>query len=71
MTNKPQPRKIDPEKVRYQLDKLITAIWGVAEDEIAEEMKASHKKSTTESHTQPLSMPLTINRNPRLQDPKP
>lgn len=41
MTNQPQTRKIDPEKVRYQLDKLVAAIWGVAEDEIAEEMKAA------------------------------
>ena len=39
MTKQPQPRKIDPEKIAYQLDKLVAAIWGVAEDEIAEEMK--------------------------------
>ena len=41
MTKQPQPRKLDPEKIRYQLDKLVAAIWGVAEDEIAEEMRAS------------------------------
>jgi len=44
MTNQPETRKIDPEKVRYQLDKLIAAIWGVAEDEIAEEMKTPGRK---------------------------
>lgn len=65
MTNQPQPRKIDPEKVRYQLDKLIAAIWGVAEDEIAEEMKASHKKPTAESHAQTLTKPLTLNSKTR------
>lgn len=41
MIKKPQPRKIDPEKVAYQLDKLVAAIWGVAEDEIAEEIKTA------------------------------
>lgn len=65
MTNQPQPRKIDPEKVRYQLDKLIAAIWGVAEDEIAEEMKASNASHREPSAKQPLTMPLTLNSKTR------
>ena len=62
MTKKPQPRKIDPEKVAYQLDKLIAAIWGVAEDEIAEEMKAADKAPT---HPTGLTLPLTLNSKTR------
>ena len=58
MTKKPQPRKIDPEKVAYQLDKLIAAIWGVAEDEIAEEMKTAEAAPT---HPKGLTPPLTLN----------
>ena len=65
MTNQSQPRKIDPEKVRYQLDKLIAAIWGVAEDEIAEEMRASRASKREPSAKLPITEPLTLNSKTR------
>lgn len=59
------PRQIDPEKVAYQLDKLIAAIWGVAEDEIAEEMKATKRSARESSGQLPLTVPLTLNSKTR------
>ena len=34
MASRPNTRKIDPEKVRYQLDMLVTGIWMNAENEV-------------------------------------
>lgn len=52
------PKKIDPERVKYQLDLLVTAIWRTAEDEVREEMKAAEAAPT---HPKVLTKPLTLN----------
>lgn len=40
------PKQIDPERVRYQLDLLVAAIWGTAEDEVRAELKAAERAET-------------------------
>jgi hypothetical protein len=52
------PTKIDPERVRFQLDLLATAIWKNAEREVRKELKAAEAAPT---HPKGLTMPLTLN----------
>jgi len=59
MNTKPQTRELDPQKIAWQLDKLVAAIWGVAEDEIAEEMKAE-KTGIRSSHSASTRHPQTL-----------
>ncbi|MHB8859021.1 MAG: hypothetical protein ACYC6Z_06010 [Thermoleophilia bacterium] len=59
MTRKPQTRELDPQKITWQLDKLVAAIWGVAEDEIAEELKAE-KGRFKSTHSSSTRRPQTL-----------
>ena len=58
MAKRPTNRKIDPEKVRYQLDMLVTGIWMNAENEARRRMKAAEAAPT---HPTGLTKPLTLN----------
>ena len=59
MTRKPQTRELDPQKIAWQLDKLVAAIWGVAEDEIAEELRAE-KSGFKSNHSSSTCHPQTL-----------
>ena len=59
MNTKPQTRELDPQKIAWQLDKLVAAIWGVAEDEIAEELK-SEKSRFKSNHSSSTRHPQTL-----------
>ena len=59
MNTKPQTRELDPQKIAWQLDKLVAAIWGVAEDEIAEELRAE-KSRVKPKHRSSTRHPQTI-----------
>ena len=58
MASRPNTRKIDPEKVKYQLDMLVTGIWMNAENEARRRMKAAEASPT---HPKGLTPPLTLN----------
>ena len=62
MASRPTNRKIDPEKVRYQLDMLVTGIWMNAENEVRRRMKAAEAAPT---HPKGLTEPLTLNSKTR------
>ena len=43
MIQRPNGREIDPEKVKYQLDMLVTAIWKNAEEQLRSRKKAEQQ----------------------------
>jgi len=62
MASRPNTRKIDPEKVKYQLDMLVTGIWMNAENEVRRRMKVAEAAPT---HPKGLTAPLTLNSKTR------
>ena len=51
------PSQIDPERVRFQLDLLASAIWKNAEREVRRDLREAEAVPT---HPKGLTRPLTI-----------
>lgn len=51
------PEGVDRKKVEMQLNLLVTAFLGVAEDEIREEAEAAKKAKSDASHKKPTTDP--------------
>ena len=57
------PKKFDPERAAYQLEKLALAILGNAKDQLKAEKRAAKSAPTQEKS--PLTVPLTLNSKTR------
>ncbi len=44
-------REIDPEKVKYQLDMLVTAIWKNAEEQLRARKRLNHSQVNEPAHS--------------------
>jgi len=59
MIKRSNGREIDPEKVKYQLDMLVTAIWKNAEEQLRARKKAAKQTAEQPSHTKSTANPQT------------
>ena len=48
---RPNGREIDPEKVKYQLDMLVTAIWKNAEEQLRARKMAESSQVSEPAHS--------------------
>ncbi|MHB1390014.1 MAG: hypothetical protein ACYCXF_02115 [Thermoleophilia bacterium] len=60
MIKRPNGREIDPEKVKYQLDMLVTAIWKNAEEQLRASKKVEKEPAEQPSHTKSTAHPQTV-----------
>lgn len=51
------PEGVDRKKVKMQLDLLVTAFLGAAEDEVMEEVEAAKNAKANPSHKKPTTDP--------------
>lgn len=59
MIKRPNGREIDPEKVKYQLDMLVTAIWKNAEEQLRARKKSEQQPTEQPAHTKSTTHPQT------------
>lgn len=52
---RPNGREIDPEKVKYQLDMLVAAIWKNAEEQLRARKKADQQTAERPPHRSRLA----------------
>ena len=49
------PEGVDRNKVEFQFDLLVQAIWGSAEEQVMAEVEAAKKKESEASHKKPTT----------------